>query len=125
MTNPRLVTFVILLLILACVAILFYRVISGFLLPLFLAAILTVIFRPLHSWIFARCGRSPTLAAIITTLAILLVVLSPLGIIIALAVHEGNELLARQRGDMLGQFKAKLAKFTDDAGLHRPFVDEF
>ncbi|MFO0911525.1 MAG: AI-2E family transporter [Pirellulales bacterium] len=125
MKNSRLVTFVILLLILAFFGILFYRVISGFLLPLFLAAILTVVFGPFHQWVLARCGGRRTLAAIATTLAILLVVLGPLALIVALAIHEGNELLVRQRGDLLGQLKSQVAKVSDEYGLHRPFFAEF
>lgn len=89
----RYISFVTLLIVIVLVVLLFYRVIAGFMIPLFLAALLVVIFRPLHLRILERCqGRKKT-AAMLTTVAILLAVLVPLGILFTLAVFEGQQLL--------------------------------
>lgn len=84
----RLVSFVVLAAILAVIATLFYRVMAGFLLPLFLAAVLVIMFRPLHAWYLARCGKRARLAAGLTTLTILLIVLAPSALLVARAASE-------------------------------------
>ncbi len=84
----RLVSFVVLAAILAVIATLFYRVMAGFLLPLFLAAVLVIMFRPLHAWYLARCGKRTRLAAGLTTLTILLIVLAPSALLVTRAAAE-------------------------------------
>jgi predicted PurR-regulated permease PerM len=89
----RYISFITLLIVIVLVVLLFYRVIAGFMIPLVLAALLVVIFRPLHLWILERCkGRKKT-AALLTTAAIMLAVLVPLGILFTLAAFEGQQLL--------------------------------
>ena len=56
---------------------------------------LLVIFKPFHSWLRQRIPRWPRLAALLTTILILLVVLLPLGILGWNAYQEFHELLAR------------------------------
>ncbi|XZE56835.1 AI-2E family transporter [Planctomycetaceae bacterium SH139] len=77
------------------VGILFYRVMIGFFVPLFLAALLVVIFRPVHEWIGKRLGGRPRVAALATTLAILLVVLLPAVLVIGIAAAQGTSLVSR------------------------------
>lgn len=84
----RLVSFLVLLAVIAVFAFWFYRVISGFLLPLFLAALLVVIFRPWHRWIEERCRGRVRLAAALTTAAVIVVVLLPAGILASLVTWE-------------------------------------
>lgn len=84
----RLVSFVVLVAILAVIATLFYQVMAGFLLPLFLAAVLVIMFRPLHAWYLAHCGKRTRLAAGLTTLTILLIVLAPSALLVARATAE-------------------------------------
>ncbi len=67
------------------------NVIRGFLLPLFFAALMVVIFRPVHQWMLSRCKGRTMLAAGLTTGAILLIVLLPFAGSFALAVHEANQ----------------------------------
>jgi predicted PurR-regulated permease PerM len=50
---------------------------AKFLLPLFLAAVLVVLFKPLHQWIVRKLPKRPHLAALLTTVVILLIVLAP------------------------------------------------
>jgi predicted PurR-regulated permease PerM len=76
----RIISLLVLLAVILFVAALFVRVMAGFILPMFLAAILVVIFRPLHEWMVAQFRGHHKLAAGFTTAAILFIVLVPLGI---------------------------------------------
>ena len=57
---------------------LFYQVMAPFLLPLFLAGVLVLLFRPWNQWISAQCGGREKLASVLSTLAVVLVVLVPI-----------------------------------------------
>ena len=70
---PRIASFIVLVAILLLMGVLFFHVIAGFLLPLFLALVLVVIFRPLYLRIADRLQGRNRIAAVITTLAVLLV----------------------------------------------------
>ena len=87
----RYFSFFMLLGVIILVSFLFYEVMVGFFVPLFLALILVVIFRPLFIWILPRCKDRKNVAALATTAAVLLMVLVPLGILVALAVIEGQQ----------------------------------
>ena len=50
----------ILLVVIAATGYLLYRVMASFLLPLFLAVVLTVIFRPLHDWMLRTMPQPRT-----------------------------------------------------------------
>ncbi|MCA9151522.1 MAG: AI-2E family transporter, partial [Planctomycetales bacterium] len=65
-----------------------YQVMASFLLPLFLASVLTVIFRPVHQRVSAQLKGRDATAALLTTMIILLTVLAPLGTVITFAVRE-------------------------------------
>ena len=86
------VSFVVLVAVLLLIGILFYHVMIPFLLPLFLAVLLVVIFQPLFDWVVARLGGRQRLAAALTTLAIVVIVLLPIGLIVFQAVSEGISL---------------------------------
>ena len=118
----RMISFYILIAIIVVCGIFFFRVMAGFFLPLFLAAILVVMFRPVHRWISVKCKGRIRLAAALTALAILLIVLIPLAWISALAVAEGV--------DMVGGFnsedaKDKLAEFRRKYDLELPAAETF
>jgi predicted PurR-regulated permease PerM len=85
----RSVSFIVLLVILLVLAVLFYEVIAPFILPMFVALVLTVVFRPLYEWVKAKCQGRDRIAAGLTTIAVLLIVLLPLALIIFQAVTEG------------------------------------
>ncbi len=74
---PRVVSFLVLLAIVLLIGSVFFQVMAQFLLPLFLASVLVVIFKPLHEWATAKLPRHPRIAALATTLAIFLIVLVP------------------------------------------------
>ncbi len=84
----RLMSFVVLIGVIAVVGFLFYRVMAGFLLPLFGAAVLVVIFHPVYRWMLAKTRRK-RLAAALTSGAIVMSVLLPLALLVAFAASEG------------------------------------
>lgn len=95
----RMLSILVLLAILIVIGIVFFRVMSGFLVPVFFAALLAVIFQPLHQRVDERWGRqSRYLAAGLTTLIAAFAVVAPAALIITLAVFEGFGLV-NQFGD--------------------------
>jgi predicted PurR-regulated permease PerM len=58
--------------------VIFFQVMAQFIVPLFLACVLLVVFQPLHRWILRRLPKHPRVSALITTVLILLAVLLPL-----------------------------------------------
>lgn len=88
----RIISFVVLVAILLIIGGLFLQVMAGFLLPLFLALLLVVIFGPLHRWFVAKCGRHNRIAALLTTTTILLLVLIPLLLLLAEAGREAQSI---------------------------------
>lgn len=89
----RIVSFVVLVAILLVIAGLFFQVISGFLLPLFLAALLVVMFGPLHRWFVGKCRGYDRVAAGLTTATILAIIMIPLAAILVPAYFEGRKLI--------------------------------
>ena len=94
----RLVSFAVLIGILVVITVLFYRVMASFMLPLFMAALLGVIFQPLHRWALDKCGGRRYVAAGITSLLVLFSVLAPAALVITMAALQGIELVERLRG---------------------------
>ena len=90
---PRVISFIVLLAIVLLVGAVFFQVMAQFLVPLFLACVLVVVFEPLHRWILMQLPRWPRLAALLTTVMILLSVLLPLVWLAWNAYSEFHELL--------------------------------
>jgi predicted PurR-regulated permease PerM len=74
---PRVVSFIVLLAILLLVGAYFFQVMAHFVVPLFLASVLVVVFKPLHARVVQQIPFYPRVSALVTTLLILLVVLLP------------------------------------------------
>jgi len=106
----RIVSFIVLVAVLLLIGILFYQVMIPFLLPLFLAVLLVVIFQPLFDWMVARCKGRQRLAAFLTTVAIIVIVVLPIGLILSQAVVEGISLYQ----------KAKLVPIENGAVVEPP-----
>lgn len=94
---PRVISLIVLLVVLAFIGVLFFRVMAGFLIPLFLAAVLTVVFKPLHVWLQQRLNGRKQLAALACTAAIGLLVLVPCVLLITKAAVEAGEFAALLR----------------------------
>ena len=73
----------------------FLRLMAGFFVPLFLAALLTVIFRPLHHYLLSVTRFRRSLAAGLTTAAIALIVLLPIIGVISMATTQLTSLVGR------------------------------
>ena len=112
----RMVSFVVLVAILLVIAGLFFRVMANFLLPMFLAALLVVMFGPLHRWFIAKCKGRDRLAAGLTTAAILVIFLVPLLAIVLQAVAEGIDIYWSAVAGQLDQ--KELARRVAGLGNH-------
>ena len=66
----RYVSFGVLLAVIAILTFAFYEILAGFLVPLFLAALLVVIFGPLFRWLVDLCKGRRRVAALLTTVSI-------------------------------------------------------
>ena len=86
----RIVSFVVLVVILLIIGGLFLKVMAGFLLPLFLALLLVVMFGPLHRWFVKKCRGYNQIAAMLTTVSILVLVLVPLLLLLVEAGYEAQ-----------------------------------
>lgn len=75
---PRVISFIVLLAIILLVGAIFFQVMAQFIVPLFLAAVLVVIFEPLYRWMLRQAGGYPRICAGVTTVLILLSVLLPI-----------------------------------------------
>lgn len=107
----RWVSFIVLLVILLLLAVLFFQVFAQFLLPVFLAVLLTVIFAPLHRWFVKRCHGRDWLAALATTLTILLIALLPLTWVVFRSI---TELIQLAQGIDQTALRATMGTMTDD-----------
>jgi len=86
----RIVSLVVLLAILLVIAALTLKVMADFLIPIFLALLLVVMFGPVHRWFVAKCKGHDRLAAGLTTAAILLIALIPMSLILTQAALEAK-----------------------------------
>src|SRR6187551_1635613 len=120
----RLVSFAVLIGILIVIVVLFYQVMEVFLLPLFLAALLGVVFQPLYRWSLDKFWKKRHLAAGATTFLVLLVVLAPTGLVMTMAALQGISVFERvQATDVAGKAKKLRQDFDldipDQVDLHQ------
>jgi predicted PurR-regulated permease PerM len=113
----RIISFIVLVAILLVMGALFFQVMAGFFVPLFLAVLLVVMFRPLHHWFVGRCRGRERLAAGLTTLAILAIVMAPLIFVLIQAGMEASSMA--QHWDSAA-IKEKLAVLRQQTGLSLP-----
>jgi predicted PurR-regulated permease PerM len=117
----RITSLVVLLIILLLIGLLFIQVIAGFLLPLFLALLLVIMFRPVHRWFLDRLGRHGRIAAMLTTVAILLLVLIPLFLLSLEAINEAQGLYQTAvTSSELAKSTAPAAKQADNPSRPEP-----
>jgi predicted PurR-regulated permease PerM len=89
----RYISFAVLLAILVLIGVLFYKVMIGFFIPVFIAVVLVVVFQPLHRWVLKKVKGKPHLAATLTTALIAGSVLVPAAVILGSAAVQGVRLL--------------------------------
>ena len=117
----KVLSFVTLVLVTGAFGVLFFEVTSTLLLPLFLAMVSVVMFRPLHTWCVRVLGGRNRVAAVITTTLVLLVVVAPSVLVLLLAGNEAAKLM-RSLDD--GEFRDKLHRARFTLGLDYPHVVE-
>jgi predicted PurR-regulated permease PerM len=115
----RLVSFGVLLTLVVLFGLLSLQVMANFLLPMLLAAMLVVIFGPLHRWVRERTRWPDWAAAGLTTLLIVLIVLAPLSLLVFRAGGDAVALLRRPEGIKLDPhvLDGLVAKFNEATGL--------
>lgn len=102
----RTVSLIVLVAVILVIGVASYRVMSSFLLPMFLALVLVVLFRPLHVRITARLRGHDRVAAGITALLILLIVLLPVIGIMSRAAGEALSLAQQiDQGQVIVKFR--------------------
>lgn len=113
----RMISFIVLLAILLAIAFLFFKVMAGFVLPLFLAVLLVVMFSPLHRWFQKKLPGRRRLAAAATTATILLIFLIPLLVVFFEATSEAVVIYHRldkaefNRAELVEKFNKVNARF--------------
>jgi predicted PurR-regulated permease PerM len=113
----RMVSFLVLVAILVVIALVFIRVMAGFFVPLFLAALLGVVIQPLYRWALAKCQGYRYVASTFTTGLVLIAVLLPIGLVVTTATLEGLSLIDQLQ---LGNVRSKLDELRRDFGLQIP-----
>lgn len=91
---PRVVSLIALLAVVLLTGALFFRVVAQFVVPLFLAGVLVVIFQPVHQWFSQKLPGRRYAAAGATTTVIMLTVLVPTIWLGAAAYLEGRQVAA-------------------------------
>ncbi|MEX2174243.1 MAG: AI-2E family transporter [Pirellulaceae bacterium] len=113
----RMVSFLVLVAILIVIAAVFIRVMAGFFVPIFLAALLGVVVQPLYRWMLDRCRGYRYVASTITTTVVLVGLLLPIGLVITTATMEGLSILDQLQ---LGDVRVKLDELRSQFGFAMP-----
>lgn len=117
----RFVSFLILVAILILLAVVFFQVMAGFFVPLFLAALLGVVVQPLYRWALDYCRGYRYVAAFVTTALVAVIVLLPIGLVISTATLEGLSLVDQLQ---LANVRTKLNTLRRDFNLEIPREDD-
>jgi len=117
----KILSFVTLVLVTGAFGVLFFEVTSTLLLPLFLAMVSVVMFRPFHTWCARLLRGRNRVAALISMTAVLLLVIAPSGLVLLLAGNEAAKLI-RNLDD--GELRDKLERARFSLGLDYPHVVE-
>lgn len=88
MTKPHLGELIFFWLLFAAMGLLSFAVMSPYILPIFLAGVFTILFSPLHVRMKGWVGESESLAALLTVIVVLFLVLIPLIFLIILMSQE-------------------------------------
>jgi len=88
----RVISIVVLIALVVLFGAMFYQVMAEFLVPLFLAMLLTVLASPLFEWLLPRCKNSPRWASLATVFLILAMILIPTVLLSIRAVREAENL---------------------------------
>lgn len=118
----RMVSFGVLVGIILALGVLFLRVLWVFWLPLFVALLLALVFRPVYHWFLLRCRGSEYVAAGLTTTAILTGVMVPLLWVFTMSIMQTLSLVTDFE---LTKFATKASQTRSRLGLDMPFPNDF
>lgn len=118
----RILSVVMLIFGIIAVGALFYKVMAGFFVPLFLAALLVVIFRPVHKWIYDSIGQKPRTAAAATTALVLALVLMPVILIISVATSQFTAMVSHVN---FNDLSTALDRARDQLGISLANAEQF
>lgn len=118
----RILSVTVLILGIVAVGVLFYKVMAGFFIPLFLAVLLVVIFRPAHEWIFHRVGDRPRVACLLTTALIMVIVLLPVIVVISVATSQFTAMVSQLDFDDLS---GALDRAREQTGIALKHPEQF
>lgn len=113
----RLISFAVLIAIIIIIGLLFYKVLIGFFIPVFLACVLVVVFRPLHHWTLEKTGHRDQIAALLTTIMIVLVLFLPIVLVSGAAATQGLRLIRQNDASIL---QLRVARIRDSLNLQLP-----
>lgn len=97
-TIARIISLVVLIGLVVLFAILFIQIMAGFLVPVFLAVLLAVLFRPLHARLTRQFKGRDRVAAGLTTVAVLAIVLVPITLVTVRAIAEARQMWRDDQG---------------------------
>lgn len=118
----RILSVVMLILGILAVGALFYKVMAGFFVPLFLAALLVVLFRPVYLHILQRCKQRRQMAAMATTLLIMTVVLLPVFLLISVAASQFTAMISHID---FNDLSAAMDRGREKVGISLPYAEQF
>jgi len=118
----RILSVVMLLLGIVAVGALFYRVMAGFFVPLFLSALLVVIFHPVYDWIDTRIGNRRRTAAVATTFLILALVLMPIIVVLSVATSQFTSMVSQMN---FTDIETALDRAREQVGISLPHAEKF
>lgn len=84
----RYVSLIVLLVMLLVLGVMFYQLMTPFLMPMFLAAVTAIVAAPLYEWMLGKCRQHRGIAAGITTGFLVFMVLIPAAIVTFLAAKQ-------------------------------------
>ena len=85
---PRVISLIVLVAVVLLIGVMFFKVMASFIVPLFLAAVLAVVFKPLHEWSLSVLPGRPQWASLLTTSVISLIVVVPTALLAWAAYAE-------------------------------------
>lgn len=91
-------TFFIILLV--AVVVLTFFVLQPYLAPVVLAATLAILVKPVYQWLTGFLGKRPSVAALVTTVLVTIVIVAPLFLLSSLVVDEATQLYSEFSGGL-------------------------
>jgi len=108
LSNTKIRIWIIVLLLLLC-SILFFRLIKAFISPIVIALAFTSLMYPMYKWIMKKIKGKKNLAALLTCLALVLIIFIPMSILLIILGNQASQLL-----DEVTPYIEKLSTLTQN-----------